>query len=56
MALCGKVNSPAWRVPHASSCKLTASTRSFPIPWACRLGRTVIGPKNPTLPHLVDEI
>src|SRR5690348_11936667 len=35
---------------------MTAPTRSFPIPCACRSGRTVIGPKNPTLPPVGDEI
>jgi hypothetical protein len=51
LALCAKVNSPAWRVPHASNSSMVASSRRWPMARSQYSGATVSGPKKPTLPQ-----
>src|SRR5882724_3234128 len=38
MALCGKVNNPAWRVPQESSCEPDGLDQSFPDPLRLSVG------------------
>src|SRR6266852_9030842 len=52
LALCAKVNSPAWRVCQPANRSMVASSRRCAMARSQYSGATVSGPKNPTLPQL----
>lgn len=56
MALCGNVNSPAWRVPQASSCELTGLDQVFSDPLRLAIRADRDRPEEPDAAPLSGKI